>query len=50
MGVVDGLAKSDRVARVAKDPRALLGVNDLADSEKTRRNEAIVVGLEGGRL
>lgn len=50
MGVVEGLAKSDQVARVAKAPRALLGVNDLADSEKTRRNEAIVVGLEGGRL
>ncbi|KAF9769746.1 hypothetical protein IL306_012800, partial [Fusarium sp. DS 682] len=43
MGVAEGLAKSDQLARVAKAPRALLGVIDLADSEKARRNEAIVV-------
>jgi hypothetical protein len=46
MGVVEGLAKSDQLARVAKAPMALLGVNDLADSEKARRNEAIVVDSE----
>lgn len=34
------------MARVAKAPMALLGVNDLTDSEKARRNEAIVVDSE----
>jgi hypothetical protein len=42
MGVVTGLAKSDQGVRVAKAPRALLGVNDLADSVRARRKEAIV--------
>ena len=52
MGVVEGLAKSegtapiDQAVRVAKAPRALLGVRDLADSERVRRKEAIVVDLE----
>jgi hypothetical protein len=46
MGVVEGLAKSDQLARAAKAPMALLGVNNLADSEKARRNEAIVVDSE----
>lgn len=43
MGVVAGLVKSDQGPRVAKAPKALLGVNDLADSVRVRRKEAIVV-------
>jgi hypothetical protein len=50
MGVVPGLVKSDQGPRVAKVPRALLGVNDLADSVIVRRKEAIVVYFEKGRL
>lgn len=50
MGVVAGLTKSDQGARVAKAPRALLGVNDLADSVRARRKEAIVSCFGGGRL
>lgn len=52
-GAAEGLAKSegkapiDRVARVAKAPKALLGLRDLAESERVRKREAIVVG---GRL
>lgn len=49
----EGLAKSegkapiDQVARVEKAPRALLALRDLAESERVRKREAIVVG---GRL
>ena len=52
-GAAEGLAKSegkapiDQVARVAKAPKALLGLRDLAESERVRKREAIVVG---GRL
>lgn len=49
MGAAEGLAKSegkapiDHVARVAKAPRALLALRDLAESERVRKREAIVV-------
>lgn len=52
-GAAEGLAKSegkapiDQVARVAKAPKALLALRDLAESERVRKSEAIVVG---GRL